>query len=92
MSEADELYEMVNLVPRLTGLPMTVWVSPRARPAMMCELRSTGRTGVRRSSPMPQRSACVRRLITGQLSPADLHHRNGRALQRLQPLSPAIPP
>ena len=25
----DELFEMVNLVPRLTGLPMTIWVSPR---------------------------------------------------------------
>ena len=25
----DEIYEMVNLVPRMTGLPMTVWVSPR---------------------------------------------------------------
>ena len=28
MSEV-ETYEMVNLVPRLTGLPMTVWVQPR---------------------------------------------------------------
>jgi hypothetical protein len=25
----DELFEMVNLAPRLTGLPMTIWVSPR---------------------------------------------------------------
>ena len=25
----DELYEMANLYPRTTGLPMTVWVSPR---------------------------------------------------------------
>ena len=24
----DELYEMVNLPPRLTGLPMTVWARP----------------------------------------------------------------
>jgi hypothetical protein len=24
----DELYEMVNLPPRLTGLPMTLWVRP----------------------------------------------------------------
>jgi hypothetical protein len=24
-----DLYEMVNLVPRMTGLPMTVWASPR---------------------------------------------------------------
>ena len=27
--EADELFEMGNLFPRTTGLPMTVWVSPR---------------------------------------------------------------
>ena len=28
-AEADELFEMANLFPRTTGLPMTVWVSPR---------------------------------------------------------------
>ena len=26
---SDELYEMANLFPRTTGLPMTVWVGPR---------------------------------------------------------------
>jgi hypothetical protein len=26
---ADELFELANLFPRTTGLPMTVWVSPR---------------------------------------------------------------
>ena len=26
---ADELFEMANLYPRTTGLPMTVWVGPR---------------------------------------------------------------
>ncbi len=26
---SDELYEMANLYPRTTGLPMTVWVGPR---------------------------------------------------------------
>ena len=32
MSEAAEApYEMVNLVPRITGLPMTVWASPRGQ-------------------------------------------------------------
>lgn len=25
----DDLFEMANLYPRTTGLPMTVWVSPR---------------------------------------------------------------
>src|SRR5215472_8305290 len=28
-NNADELFEMANLFPRTTGLPMTVWVSPR---------------------------------------------------------------
>jgi hypothetical protein len=28
-AEADELFEIANLYPRTTGLPMTVWVSPR---------------------------------------------------------------
>ena len=27
--DMDELFEMANLYPRTTGLPMTVWVSPR---------------------------------------------------------------
>ena len=27
----DELFEMANLYPRTTGLPMTVWVGPRGR-------------------------------------------------------------
>jgi hypothetical protein len=26
---SDELFELANLFPRTTGLPMTVWVSPR---------------------------------------------------------------
>jgi hypothetical protein len=27
----DELFEMANLYPRTTGLPMTVWVGPRGK-------------------------------------------------------------
>ncbi len=27
--DSDDLFEMANLFPRTTGLPMTVWVSPR---------------------------------------------------------------
>ncbi len=27
--DTDELFEMANLYPQTTGLPMTVWVSPR---------------------------------------------------------------
>ena len=29
--ETEDLYEMANLFPRTTGLPMTVWVSARGR-------------------------------------------------------------
>jgi hypothetical protein len=29
--ETDGLFEMANLYPRTTGLPMTVWVGPRGR-------------------------------------------------------------
>jgi hypothetical protein len=29
LTEENELFEMANLYPRTTGLPMTVWVSPR---------------------------------------------------------------
>jgi hypothetical protein len=28
-NEPDDLFDMANLFPRTTGLPMTVWVSPR---------------------------------------------------------------
>jgi len=38
--QADELFEMANLFPRTTGLPMTVWVSPRGKcPAPVAPLR-----------------------------------------------------
>lgn len=30
-SADDDLYEMTNIYPRTSGLPMTVWVSPRGR-------------------------------------------------------------
>ena len=29
--EDDDLFEMANLYPRTTGLPVTVWASPRGR-------------------------------------------------------------
>ena len=31
MIEAEAPYEMANLTPRMTGLPMVVWVSHRGR-------------------------------------------------------------
>ena len=70
----DDLYEMANLFPRTTGLPMTIWVSPRGgarhdarmkvstRPGDRATLDELAVVGVR---PAPA-------LIEGSLSPTDL--------------------
>lgn len=72
-AESDELFEMANLFPRRTGLPMTVWVSPRgnARHDVRIKVNTahgnrmniagTAVVGVR---PAPH-------LISGQLAPDD---------------------
>src|SRR5438552_14138510 len=72
-AETDDLFEMANLFPRTTGLPMTVWVSPRgnARHDVRIQFNlahgdqmnaaNTAVVGVR---PAP-------RIIAGQLSPDD---------------------
>lgn len=72
-AEADELFEMANLFPRTTGLPMTVWVSPRGNArhdvrikvnmtrGNQMTLENTAVVGVR---PSPH-------LIAGSLSAAD---------------------
>ena len=73
MSEI-ETYEMVNLAPRLTGLPMTVWVQPRggARHDVRITVNMThGRT----MDPTNLAVVVVRPspwLVAGHLSPADL--------------------
>ena len=70
---AEDLFEMANLFPRTTGLPMTVWVSPRgnARHDVRVKVNvthgnhmspaNTTVVGVRPSPP----------LIAGDLSPDD---------------------
>jgi len=71
--EADELYEMANLFPRTTGLPLTVWVSPRGRARHDARIKVSltpgrmdiGHTAVVGIRPSP-------RLIEGNLAPADL--------------------
>ncbi len=73
MSEAEALYEMANLVPRMTGLTMTVWASPRgqARHDVRIKVNPThGRQMIIRDAitvavfPVP-------RVIAGTLAPAD---------------------
>jgi hypothetical protein len=68
-----DLFTMTNLYPRRTGLPMTVWVSPRghARHAARIKVNmahgarmTIGNTAVVRLQPMP-------RVMAGQLSAED---------------------
>ena len=71
--ESNELYEMANLYPRTTGLPMTVWVGPRGNArhdvrvkvnmahGNQMNIDNTAVVGVR---PSPH-------VIAGQLSPDD---------------------
>jgi len=71
--DEDDLYEMANLFPRTTGLPMTVWVSPRGRARHVARIRVSlspgrmdiGNTAVVGIRPRP-------RLIEGNLSSAEL--------------------
>jgi hypothetical protein len=71
--DAGELFEMANLFPRTTGLPMTVWVSPRgnARHNVRVEANTThgdqiniANTAVVGIRPAPH-------IIAGRLSPDD---------------------
>ena len=74
-TSADELYEMANLYPRTTGLPMTVWVGPRgnARHDVRVKVNMThgnqmqiDTTAVMGVRPSPH-------LIVGELSTEDEH-------------------
>jgi|SRR5579863_2815661 len=70
---SEDIFEMANLYPRTTGLPMTVWVSPRGNARHDARIKvnmahgnqmnidNTAVVGVR---PSP-------RLIAGQLPPED---------------------
>ncbi len=73
LDEGDELFEMANLYPDTTGLPMTVWVSPRgnARHDVRIKVNMThgnhmdiDNTAVVAVRPAP-------RILAGQLSAAD---------------------
>jgi hypothetical protein len=69
----EDLFEVANLYPDTTGLPMTVWISPRgdARHDVRVKVNMThgnqmsiANTAVVGVSPTP-------RVISGQLSPGD---------------------
>jgi hypothetical protein len=72
-AETEDLFDMANLFPVTTGLPMTVWVSPRgnARHDVRVKVNMThgnqmnpANTAVVAVRPSPQ-------VIAGQLSPDD---------------------
>ena len=69
---ADELYEMANLFPQTTGLPMIVWVSyrGRARHDVRVKVQITHGSRVNPSNMAVVGVRPVPRLVAGRLSPA----------------------
>lgn len=71
--ETDELFEMANLFPRTTGLPMTVWVSPRgnARHDVRVKVNMTHGNQVTISNTAVVGVRPTPHVITGQFSSSD---------------------
>lgn len=71
-TEAEDLFEMANLFPATTGLPMTVWVSPRGNARHDVRIKVDMTHGNQMN---PANTAvAVRpspRVIAGRLSPED---------------------
>jgi hypothetical protein len=70
-ADSDELFEMANLFPRTTGLPMIVWVSPRGNPP---RCSGQGQHDPRRPDASPTRrwsTSARRHVIARRLSPDD---------------------
>jgi hypothetical protein len=70
---ADDLFEMANLYPRTTGLPMTVWVRHRGNAGHGARVEVNATPGNRAS---PDNSAVIAvrpspHVIAGRLSPDD---------------------
>jgi hypothetical protein len=72
-SETDELFEMANLFPRTTGLPMTVWVSPRgnARHDVRVKVNMTHGDNMNITNTAVVGVRPAAHLIAGHLSPDD---------------------
>jgi hypothetical protein len=73
--EADQdLFEMANLYPRDTGLPMTIWVSPRGHARHDVRIKACMTPGDRMDADSTA-TVTVRpqpRVLHGALSPADM--------------------
>ncbi len=71
--DTDDLFEMANLFPRTTGLPMTVWVSPRGNARHDVRIKVNMAHG-NQMSPANPAVVGVRpspHLVAGSLSPDD---------------------
>jgi hypothetical protein len=71
--QVRDLFTITNLFPRRTGLPMTVWVSPRGRARYAARIKvnlrhgermTIGNTAVVRLEPLPE-------VVVGDLTAAD---------------------
>ncbi|MFL5267745.1 MAG: hypothetical protein ACJ8AH_14310 [Stellaceae bacterium] len=71
--EIDELFEIANLFPQTTGLPMTVWVSPRgnARHDVRVKVNMTHGNQMTVSNTAVVGVRPTSHLIAGQLSSRD---------------------
>jgi hypothetical protein len=69
-----DLFELANLYPSSTGLPMTVWVSPRGRAGQDARIRVNTSHGRRMDSAQAAVVTIGRvpRVVEGSLSAADL--------------------
>lgn len=72
-TEADERFEMANLFPGTTGLPMTVWVSPRGNARHDVRIKANmshgNQTNIANTAVVGVRPAP--RVIAGRLAPDD---------------------
>jgi hypothetical protein len=70
-AETDDLFEMANLFPRTTGLPMTVWVSPRgnARHDVRVKVNTSHGNQMSPANPAIVGVRPALRVLAGRLSP-----------------------
>jgi hypothetical protein len=71
--ENEDLFEMANLFPRTTGLPMTVWVSPRgnARHDVRVKVNMTHGNQMNATNTAVVGLPPAPHMIAGRLSPED---------------------
>lgn len=69
----QDIFELANLYPRTTALPMTIWISPRGRAQHDVRIKVCTTHGQRMDPTNPAVMAVrpVPRLIEGNLSAAD---------------------